>query len=386
MNHIPPCRRAFAKRRRHAKNFVFALVLFVGLSQQAFTQESGDSEVNPKNLPQGVSAAKARELLRAGDASSEKDLQAVQVRRRELMRQVTEITADARAALKGVLDADKTGKYQSYLADVERILKMKVKERRAALREFEGKYLSFFRDAFKRAKIDEAGLQARLSKVLPGAKFGPFLTARGKEPSAAEEVAAFERANAVQDTQTFNEPFGIRSTKETTQGISAQSAVTSASLDTGRIFGSVTIALGLGNGRATAAVGQAVEISPGVRQIRATVASDTGYDLFAFSMVLNGAAGAWADASIEIDKPDGARRRKVQNLGWVVAPVLWFASDSGEDEPLSLSRQVSVPGNAGGQFQIKARFTAEAYTYGAAGAGDGFGSSTLKSITVRSIP
>jgi hypothetical protein len=141
--------------------------------------------------------------------------------------------------------------------------------------------------------------------------------------------------------------------------------------------------LGLGNGRGTAAVGQAVEVPSGFSEVRATVATDTNYNLLAVSVVINGAAGSWADATIEIDKPNGVRRKKTQNLGWVVAPVLWYANEAGEDEPLSLSKTVSVPGSDGGQFGVKARVTAEAYTYGAAGSGNASAGSTLKTITVR---
>ena len=385
MKRYPSCQRTYPRRYRLTKNFVFALFLILGLSQQVLTQESGDSEVQPKNLPKGVSAAEARTLLEGVDASSEKYLQAIHARREEQMRQVDAVTRDARTALKGTLGADKTGRYQSYLADVERLRKLNVKERRAALRELEGRYLSFFQDAFKRAKINEADLQAKLSRILPGAKFGPFLTASGKEPAGPEEVAAFENVHAVQDTQTFNAPFGLRSTKKRTQGISFQSASATATLDDGGMNGFVSIIDGLGNGRATAAVGQAVDVSSGVRKIRATVATETGYDLFALSALINGAAGSWADASIEVGKPDGVLRKKVQNLGWVVAPLLWFAAESGDDEPLSLSREVSVPGNVEGQFQIKARVTVESYTYGAAGGASGGAISTLKSISVRSI-
>ena len=362
-----------------------ALLIAAGLSPAAFAQDV--TEINPKNLPQGVSAAGARALLQKAEAAGERDLNAVRARRMQQLRQVHAVTAGARAALKRVFDADKTGTFKNYRADMERIMKLGDKERAAALREVEGKYLSFFQDAFRRANINEADLQARIARILPGAKFGPLLTASGKEPPGPEDREDSPRAHGAppQNTQTFSEPFGIRSTKRTTQGISVQSASATANLEEGSMSGSVIITLGLGNGRATAAVGQAVDVSSGVRQIRATVATDTGYRLSAVSVLFNGVAGSWADAILEIDKPNGTRLKKTQNLGWVVAPVLWYASESGDDEPLSLSRFAGVPNNAGGQFQIKARVTGEAYTYGVDGGATSFVNSTLKTITVQSI-
>ena len=367
------------------KMLVGAFLLGLSLSPQAAAQDQ--AEVEAKNLPQGVSLANARRLLKAGESSSERDLKVIHARRERQMRQVSAITAGARAALKRVLDADKTGVYKNYQADMERVRKLSGKERINALRELEAKYLSFFQNAFKEAKINEADLQARIARIFPGAKFGPLLTATGREPSEPEDEADDPKAHASpQNTQTFDAPYGIRSTKKTKQGIAGHVLNASAKLDDGYLSAGVIILFGIGSGRATAALGQAVNVSSGFRDIRATVKIDADYSLFAESVLLNTVAGSWVDAIIEIDKPNGVRRKRVHNLGWVVAPVLWVASISGEDEPLSLSKKVSVPGSNGGEFQIKARMVAEAYTYGATGVSDGSVYSKLKTITVQSIP
>ncbi|MEO6391289.1 MAG: hypothetical protein ABIP75_05510 [Pyrinomonadaceae bacterium] len=363
---------------------VLGFLILLCLVQVAVGQDR--DEVSPKNLPKGVSAAKARNLLAASELASERDQQAVHARRQRQLESINQITAGARAALKPILAADKTGTYQSYQAEIKRIGKLDAKEQGRALRGLDGKYLTFFQNAFKQAGIDEPELQAKISKVLPGAKFGALLTCSGQEPPEPEEEEAEPKAHAAQDTQTLSAPFGLRSTKRTTQGLSIQIASATADLESGDIRGSVDIVLGLGNGRATAAVGQAIEIPSGPHKVRSTVDTKTDYTLHAVSLALNGAAGAWADARIDVTKPNGTLRKKTQNLGWVVAPVLWFVTEDGDEEPLSLSKTVTVPGNAGGQFHVKARVITEAYTYGISGFGVGRISSTLQTIKMKTIP
>lgn len=359
------------------KTFLCAL-LVLGCSLAVFAQDV--NEVDPGNLTKGVSATKARAMLLASEQAADREAKALRAKRDGLLRQISAITAGARAALKRELEADKTGTYQNYLADVRQLGKMQGKERGNALRELESKYQVFFEAAYKRANINEADLKTKLLRVMPGAKFGPFLTMTGRDPEGPDDDETVAAHAVPQDDQTFEAPYGVRSTKEFAQGISYSDTTATASKDDGRIISHVTVSMIVGNGEARAAVGQAFDAPASVKKVRGTTETDSDYYMDAVGVVA--VSGTWVDQSIVIDKPNGKHKTRTHNFGWVVAPVGWHAHLEGEDEPLSISRTVLNP-SGGGTYQIKARVITNAYCYGLFGLGYGSGGATLKKITVH---
>jgi hypothetical protein len=139
---------------------------------------------------------------------------------KEMQDAVVEIVRPVKEVVEKLLNDDKTGTYQAYKEDAERLVKLEdAKEIQALTKEIQQKYFEFFKEVWTKADVDEAGYQQKIKDVFPKEiqetiAFDEFLTfsmhkkkhTRDNEPSPAPPAPAPENI-CFDPTTTF---FGIR--------------------------------------------------------------------------------------------------------------------------------------------------------------------------------
>lgn len=234
------------------------------------------------------------------------------------LQEIEKIMAPAREKLIKYLEADKTGQYKTYLADMEAASKEQdVKRKTELLTRLEKNHIAFIRKAYK-AVINHEEQYRAVVKILGHTKF-----TYGEFGQIQIDFTTPAVALPVRFDETFTCPMEV--TESSSNNQAAADCHGSAGDCSYRAF---TLAEIAGGCRSTASSGDKFELPEGTfTKITVAAQSDISYDGFVFAMggygQINGKFG------IRFQAP-GIDKITYTKEVFALAPLLWFARLKGE--------------------------------------------------------
>ncbi|MCC6726306.1 MAG: hypothetical protein IT258_17495 [Saprospiraceae bacterium] len=259
---------------------------------------------------------------------------------------IEKILAPQRQKVLAVLEADKTGQFAQYKADVDNIQKQadpaKVKSLVAAL---EAKHLAFIRKAYADAKINNAQLKQEVAKVL-----GKIQFTLGEFADIQIEFNSPVVAPPVKFDVTMNCPFEVQDVNENNNGIGA--CYTTAN-DCGMNVQAISeIASGC---RGKADVGGKAELNFGTfSKMTVATQTDIAYDMYVFSV--GGYAQANLKYGIRFRSSNGLDKEVMTKELVALAPAIWVNIVHGESANFLSTATFT------GSFPAGTTVTAQAHT------------------------
>lgn len=353
--------------------FFLTLIAAITFCSSIYAQPKSSIVLNPKRLPVGISESVARKLMASSDASSAKANNELSQQRQSQLKKIESSSADERGVFGKMMASDPI--YKKYQDEFQAIIKGRKspQDMIVALRALADKYRKFFDDIKKRSAINEITYHSKISKLYNIGRYTDLFGLIGRETSEPSEPAA-------PSDFTLSAPYPVYGTRTSLAGISIMDADATADSSNGKLY---AFAQGIHGGSgvgATASVGHYIKVPAGYSKVEITVVMRVRYNLLAIAGI--GAAGGWCDAILEVEGSNGTVVRKVRNLGVVVAPVIFYAETTG-DEEIVISKKFNVS-SQGGDFQVKASASSNAYAALLGGA-NAHNNSQVREIRVKYI-
>ncbi len=258
---------------------------------------------------------------------------------------IEKILAPQRQKVLAVLEADKTGQYAQYKADIANIEKQSDPDKvRSLVAALEAKHLAFIRKAYADAKINNAQLKQEVAKVLGKIQFtiGEFADIVIDFTPSASLPTKFD--------VTRNCPFEVQDVNENNNGIGA--CYTTANDCKMNVQAISEIASGC---RGKADVGGKADVDFGsFSKMTVATQTDISYDVYVFS--IGGYAQANVKYGIRFRSSNGMDKEVMTKELVALAPAVWINIVHGKaDNFLSTA---SFTGN----FPAGTSITAQAHT------------------------
>jgi hypothetical protein len=261
---------------------------------------------------------------------------------------IEKIMAPIRKRLTDILEADKTGQYKTYKADLEGIAAERDRARIAELlAKLDRNHLAFMRKAYAEAKINNADLRTQVAQILGSIKFtmGEF----------ANIQIDYTTPNAVLPSKfevTLNCPMAIKDENATNQVVGlCESSASDCSM------GISAMAEFAGGCRGKTASGDKVEVPVGTfSKITVAAQSDIHYDGVAFAVA--GYAQVNAKFGVHFRAP-GIDKIVFAKEVFTFAPLIWYSRIQGESS--NFVAQATFSGNFTGGTVLTAQVYTEAF-------------------------
>jgi hypothetical protein len=300
-------------------------------------------------ISRNVSKESRLKLDRAADrAAAEDDASQTKLLRSYVDRVQRELQSE-RAALEAQLK--KQPEYSAYKKALDALVKKspgkslsarEAQEQAKALSALHGKYAAMYRSAYKAAKIDDARVLSVLTKHAP---------ARAKLKKLSDGVYVLhhhyqDEKPAPKTAFCFKQPYDTAATSKTSDGVVLINTA-SATASNGRFDLAGWAHFG-GLGRNRGVVGSYFQVPAGFTRVKVTAKVQVNHRFYTMSMPGIGSAGG--DVAIELTGTQTQRQTK--SLGTVISPLLWYASNEGNEEHL-VTRTFTIPAN-GGDYLVRA--------------------------------
>ncbi len=261
---------------------------------------------------------------------------------------IEKIMAPQRKKIADVLEADKSGQYQTYQADLAAIMREKDRSRqRAMIAQLDRNHKTFISNAVKAARINIAELKRQVAGILGSNNF--TMDALG---GISSESFLPPGPISLQFNAEFHPPFAVFEEQ------SNQAFLTNCHANANGNAISTTAAAEFDGGcRVKAWTGDKAELPAGSFQ-KITVSAQCDADGDGFVYALGGYAMSKSRIGLRLQGP-GFDQLVIVKEVWVVAPLIWFASYK-FDAP-NFQAQVVFNGNFSGGNTYTAQGYAESY-------------------------
>ncbi len=261
---------------------------------------------------------------------------------------IENLMAPQRQKVLAVLEADPTGQYKTYKADLETIAKEKDPARKEELaQKLERDHLEFIRKAYAKANINTAELRKQVAKILGhnNFRFGEFADIQ-------IDVTLPAAALPVRFDETLLCPFDVQDESDNNMVASqcdAEAFDCSIAVE--------SLAEIAGGCRSKADVGGKMELPEGTfNNITVVTQTDISYKGWAFAVA--GYAQINAKFGIRFRAP-GVDKTVMTKEVFAMAPVIWFSYVHGDQD--NFTAQASFSGTFSGGASITAQVHTEVF-------------------------
>ncbi len=254
-------------------------------------------------------------ILLAFVASSSLPAQIVPAPTEKQAQSIENVMAPHRAKIKALLDADKSGKYESYKADVLALFKEEDLERRAVLEaKIKRDHYAYIKGVFASAKIDLTALKQQVAAALGHNKFsmdefGGISSQTFLPPVAlpTKFTAEFNCPLATGQHESNCSVFGVLC------GASASDCKIEVSAD----------AVGAGGSRSKGSLGDKFDLSGGPFSKMTVSSQSSAYYSGGVESLILGYSQFNAKLGVRLQGP-GLDKITIVRDEWCVAPLLWY--------------------------------------------------------------
>lgn len=252
-----------------------------------------------------------------------------------------------------ILEADKTGQYQRYLADIEVIKQTESAEkRRPMLADLEEKHYAFIRKNYDQAVINHEEMYRGVAKIL-GHKNFRITEFGGIVAAAFDPVFTIPLKFDAELTCPLNATF-----TESSSSLAGPCFPTSDAEDcemSAQSFGAL-----IGGCRTKSALGGNFQLPEGDFE-KIIISGQCDLIMEGFAMGIVGYGQSNVKVGVRLTGP-GVEKTAITYEDWVVAPLIWFSTIQADAEDFLTSGVFS--GNFGGQGTYSAQFYVETFSLG----------------------